>query len=180
MHCSHLAVSAFLVLLGSAIPAAAQQAPSAPEERHIHVALTHSISMPGGGWDWAEAVRTTGIRLGVPVAGQITVWLSAARAEINNVACPGLSGECTFSGTPYFLQSGIGYRFAADRPGRLVPFVGAGASLERWSRGGQTLMPHMHGGVDWILLPHVALRMEAQSEWQVPGRIASGVTLLLP
>ena len=180
MHQSRVAVFAFLILLSSALPAGTQQAPSAREGRHVQVALTHSISMPGGGWDWAEAVRTTGIRLGAPLAGQTTAWISAARAEINDVACTALSEECAFGGNPYFFQAGIGYRFAPDRPGRIVPFAGAGASLERWSRGGQTWMPHLHGGVDWIVLPHVALRVEAQSEWQVPGRMAFGVTLLLP
>ena len=179
MHQFRLAVFAFFVL-GSAVPAVAQQAPSAPEGRHVHVALMHSISMPGGGWGWNEAVRTTGIRLGVPVAGQTAVWLSAARAEINNVACPDSYGECAFSGTPYFFQGGIGYRFAPNEPGRFIPYAGAGVSLERWTGGGQTWMPHVHGGVDWIVLRHVALRIEAQSEWQVPGRIASGITLLLP
>lgn len=168
------------LLLGTAFPAVAQEAPLKPEDRPIGIALIHSLSMPGGGWDWAEAVRTNGVRATVPVRGQTTAWLSAARAEIKNIACTGPLEKCTFSGTPWFLQGGIGYRFLTDRQSRLVPFVGAGAGIEWWSQGGKTWLPHLNGGVDWLVLPYVALRIEAQTEWQIPGRIAAGIDLLFP
>lgn len=164
-----LALSALL----AATPAAAQRAPDAPAPRRVQVALTHAVNVPGGGWGWGEMRTVTGVRVALPFVGGATAWAGAGRADIDDVACIGEA--CEFTGDAWMFNGGVGYRFGADRAGAVVPYVGAGAALEWWSEGGRRWLPHVHAGADWNVLPRVALRLEAQSEWQVPFRVSTGL-----
>lgn len=167
--------------LPAAALALALATPSAADAQRpaVQVAVTHSVNVPNGGWGWAEDVRTTGLRVSVPVRGAAYAWAGAARAEINHYACPAFEGAaCGTTGDAWMLQAGADYRFRDGAA--LVPYVGAGASLERWQGGARTWMPHIHAGVDWRATPVVGLRLEAQSEWQFPARLSAGMVVSLP
>jgi hypothetical protein len=175
-----LAVSSIaLLILAPAVTAQSSETTAADAVRSVQISLTRSISAPHQGWGWGEATRTVGLRVGVPVAGRTQVWLSAHRAEINIYTCPDVPPGCPDAGTPHLLHAGVGYRAGADVPGRVVPFAGVGAGLERWTGGARAWTPHVHGGLDWFLGRPLALRIEAQSEWAHPARIGTGVVLNL-
>ena len=141
----------------------------------VQVAVSHSVSVPNGGWGWAEDVRMTGFRVNVPVRGAASAWAGAARADINHYAC---GHDCGTSGDAWMFQAGADYRFRQEA--MLVPYAGAGASLEAWQGGARQWMPHIHAGVDVRPTPAIGLRLEAQSEWQFPARLSAGVVFSIP
>lgn len=166
--------AAAALALAIAVPAPAHAQRAVPR-----LALTHSVSVPDGGWGWAEAVRLTGVRVNVPVRGAASAWAGAARADINHYGCARADEDgCGTTGDAWMFQAGADYRFREGAA--LVPYAGAGASLEWWQGGARTWMPHIHAGVDWRATPVVGLRVEAQSEWRFPARLSAGVVLSLP
>lgn len=169
----HFAAAATLVLALAAPAAARAQQPAA------QLAITHAVSVPDGGWEWAEAVRLTGARLSVPVRGAAFAWAGAARGDNKMYACSSLPNhECRHTGDMWLLQAGGGYRFRAASVA--APYLGAGASLERWDGGARTLTPHIHAGLDLRPTPVLGFRLEAQSEWVMPARLSAGMVLSLP
>lgn len=152
-------------------------AQTAAPPRAVQLEISRSITVPGGGWDWGEAERTIGARLSLPVSGPVSVWAGAHRMQTNRVVC---ADACAEIGDPWLLQAGAEYRFALANAEVLVPFVGAGASLERWSGGGGRWAPHLHAGVDLLPFGSVGVRVQASSEWQVPARLSAGVVVSLP
>lgn len=167
--------SAAVLALALAVPAAAQ----AQQRPRVQLAVTHAVSIPNGGWRWAEDMRLTGLRVSVPARGAVHAWAGAASAEINHYACPAAGDrQCGTTGDAWMFQAGADYRFRDGAS--LVPYAGAGASLEAWEGGARSLMPHIHAGLDWRPVPVVGWRVEAQSEWQFPARLAAGVVFALP
>jgi hypothetical protein len=163
-----------LVALAAAGPMQAQQ-PAGPG---IQIAVSRTASLPDGGWKWAEAVRTQGLRVSVPVRGSVVAWAGAAQAENQMYACLAIEAPCTYSGNLWMLSGGAEYRFRAGSA--VVPFAGAGANLEYWTNGGRTWMPHVHAGVDLFATRNLGLRLQAESEWQFPARVGAGVVIALP
>jgi hypothetical protein len=163
-----------LVALGAA-GALRAQPPAGPG---IQVAVSRTASLPDGGWKWAEAVRTQGLRVSVPVRGSVVAWAGAAQGENQMYACPAIEVPCTHTGNLWMLSGGAEYRFRAGAA--VVPFAGAGANLEYWTGGGRTWMPHVHAGVDLFATRNLGLRLQAESEWQFPARIGAGVVIALP
>jgi hypothetical protein len=169
----HLAAAATLALVLAAPVSARAQQPAA------QLAVTHAVSVADGGWEWAEAVRMTGFRISAPVRGAMHAWAGVARGDNKMYVCPSLpNNDCEHTGALWMFQAGGDYRFGGITA--LTPYVGAGASLERWEGGAQTLMPHIHAGLDWRPVPVVGLRLEAQSEWTMPARLSAGMVLSLP
>lgn len=169
----YLAIAATLALvLATPVSTRAQQ-PAA------QLAITHAVSVADGGWEWAEAVQMTGVRVGLPVRGATYAWAGVARGDNKMYVCPSLPNhDCRHTGALWMFQAGGDYRFGGVA--ELTPYLGAGASLERWAGGAQTLMPHVHAGLDWRPIPIVGLRVEAQSEWTMPARLSAGMVLSLP
>ena len=165
-----------LVALAAAGPLQAQQ-PAGPG---IQIAVSRTASLPDGGWKWAEAVRTQGLRVSVPVRGSVVAWAGAAQGENQMMmGCPLVEDvPCTRSGDLWMLSGGAEYRFRAGAA--VVPFAGAGANLDYWTGGGRTWMPHLHAGVDLFATRNVGLRLQAESEWQFPARVGAGVVIALP
>lgn len=172
-----LAIVAGVLVLSTESELVGQNTPEPTDGHATRLSVTQSVNIPGGGWEWGEAVRAIGLGAEIQIVGATSIWFSASRAEINNLT--GCTERCYYGGTPFLLQTGLGYRFASDQRGRLVPFAGVGVSVEQWSEGGRRWMPHVQAGVEWLAIPHVALRLEVESEWSVPGRILSGVTVIL-
>jgi hypothetical protein len=169
----HLAAAAVLALALATPVCSHAQRPAA------QLAITHAVSMPDGGWGWAEAVRLTGVRVSAPVRGAVDAWAGVARGDNKMYVCPSLPDhDCQHTGDMWMLQAGGDYRFRGVAG--LAPYVGAGASLERWEGGAQALTPHIHGGLDWRPTPVMGLRLEAQSEWLMPARLSAGMVLSLP
>jgi hypothetical protein len=169
----HLAAAATLVLALAAPGSTHAQQPAA------QLAITHAVSIPDGGWEWAEAVQMTGFRVSAPVRGAAYAWAGVARGDNKMYVCPSLPNhDCRHTGDLWMFQAGGDYRFRAATA--LAPYLGAGASLERWEGGAQALTPHVHAGVDWRPTPVVGLRVEAQSEWLMPARLSAGMVLSLP
>ena len=169
----YLAIAATLALaLATPVSTHAQQ-PAA------QLAITHAVSVADGGWEWAEAVQMTGVRVGLPVRGAMHAWAGVARGDNRMYVCPSLPDhDCRHTGALWMFQAGGDYRFGGVAG--LTPYLGAGASLERWEGGAQALMPHVHAGLDWRPTPIVGLRVEAQSEWAMPARLSAGLVLSLP
>jgi len=163
-----------LLALAATGPLQAQQ-PAGPG---IQIAVSRTASLPGGGWRWAEAVRTQGLRVSVPVRGSVVAWAGAAQGESQRLVCLVLDAPCTYSGNLWMLSGGAEYRFRAGAA--VVPFAGAGANLEYWTNGGRTWMPHVHAGVDLFATRNLGLRLQAESDWQVPARIGAGLVVALP
>jgi hypothetical protein len=169
-----------LLCTANVMSASAQQIDTGDTSvRRVHLGITYSLNVPGGGWRWGEAMTATALRVELDMSRRALTWVNVGRAEINNVGCADVPGlRCTFEGTPWLLHGGIGYRFG--EPGaHLVPYVGAGAGVIRWDRGGSVLTPQVHTGVDWIVLRRFALRVEGQRDWQ-GARIGSGIRLSAP
>lgn len=175
-------VALITALAAAAHPVAAQAAEGRSGlHSGIQISAIHSLNLPGGGWGWAEAATTLGLRVAVPLGPGPNVWAGAARAEIHNVVCEVGEGlDCGATGTPWLVQAGAGYRFGIRGADRLVPYAGAGISLERWTGGREELSPHVYAGIDWFVLPSLSLRAELQSELQTPGRVAAGISVVLP
>ena len=165
-----------LVALAAAGPLQAQQ-PAGPG---IQIAVSRTASLPNGGWKWAEAVRTQGLRVSVPVRGSVVAWAGAAQASDEMAVCAAVERgpPCTHTGNLWMLSGGAEYRFRAGAA--VVPFAGAGANLEHWSNGGRTWMPHVHAGVDLFATRNLGLRLQAESEWQFPARVGAGLVIALP
>ena len=169
-----LLYAVLLMALGVAGPLRAQQ-PTGPG---FQIAVSRTASLPNGGWRWAEAVRTQGLRVSVPVRGSVVAWAGAARGENEMYVCPAIEAPCTHSGNLWMLSGGAEYRFRAGAA--VVPFAGAGANLEYWTGGGRTWMPHVHAGVDLFATRNLGLRLQAESEWQFPARVGAGLVIALP
>lgn len=163
-----------LMALAAAGPLRAQQ-PAGPG---FQIAVTRTASLPNGGWGWAEAVRTQGLRVSVPVRRSVVAWAGAAQGENHMIGCPLVDGPCRQSGDLWMLSGGAEYRFRAGAA--VVPFAGAGANLEYWTGGGRTWMPHIHAGVDLFATRNLGLRLQAESEWQFPARVGAGLVIALP
>lgn len=169
----HLAAAATLALALAAPVSARAQQPAA------QLAITHAVSVADGGWEWAEAVRMTGFRLSAPVRGAMHAWAGVARGDNNMYACTSLPNhDCGHTGALWMFQAGGDFRFRGIAG--LTPYLGVGASLERWEGGAHALAPHVHAGLDWRPVPVVGLRLEAQSEVAMPARLSAGMVLSLP
>ena len=163
-----------LMALVAAGPLRGQQ-PTGPG---FQIAVSRTASLPNGGWRWAEAVRTQGLRVSVPVRGSVVAWAGAAQGESQMYVCLAIEAPCTHSGNLWMLSGGAEYRFRAGAA--VVPFAGAGANLEYWTGGGRTWMPHVHAGVDLFATRNLGLRLQAESEWQFPARVGAGLVIALP
>ena len=165
-----------MLVLAAVGPLQAQQ-PAGPG---IQIAVSRTASLPNGGWKWAEAVRTQGLRVSVPVRGSVVAWAGAAQARDEMGVCAAVEGgpPCLRSGDLWMLSGGAEYRFRAGAA--VVPFAGAGANLDYWTGGGRTWLPHIHAGVDLFATRNLGLRLQAESEWQFPARVGAGLVIALP
>jgi hypothetical protein len=106
----------------------------------------------------------------VPWAG-LTPFVTLGRVQDRRRNC---ADDCAVDELALSLVAGTDYRFRRDAAWQLVPYVGAGAELQHWPDR-TVVRPHLHGGVDLFATRAVAVRLEAQSNWSVPGMLALGL-----
>lgn len=139
--------------------------------QRVAVSVARSESFAAGGYNRGYLFAGNAIRVEVPVRG-VVPFVALGRVQDRRRSCTGACGPEELS---LELTAGSSYRFRGDGAGRLVPYVGAGAEFHRWSDDETVLRPHLHAGVDLFATRAIALRLEGQTNWSVPGKASVGL-----
>jgi hypothetical protein len=153
-----------------ALAAALLTASDAAAQR-VAVSVSRSESLAGSGYNRGYLFAGNAIRVEVPVRGMVP-FVALGRVQDRRRSC---SGACGPEELSLELTVGSSYRFRDDGAGRLVPYVGLGGEFHRWSNNETVLRPHLHAGVDLFATRMIALRLEGQTNWSVPGKASVGL-----
>lgn len=140
--------------------------------QRVAVSIARSESIAGSGHDRGELFRGSSIRLELPMGG-VVPFVTAARVQDRRRSC---IDSCGPDELALALTAGSSYRFTDGGAGRLVPYVGAGAEMLN-RRDAAVVRPHLHAGVDLFATRMIALRVEGQTNWSVPGNLSLGLRI---